>query len=159
LVDSTAKVEKMTLLASSSFNTKVAFSLGATVAPDTLLEAKLTSDVSIVAANRQLVKCITTDPITSFCTALRVKDSWCGDPHAEPAKGQVDYQVKDSEFWADIDDVSPIGLLFNDRRLSCSTQKAGIDSQEQPAISKQLITGCCAGYCPHFSNSSVGCQV
>src|SRR5918999_5680120 len=34
-----------------------------------------------------------------------------------------------------------------------------IDSQQHPAVSKQLITGCCAGHCPHFSNLSVGCQV
>jgi hypothetical protein len=35
---------------------------------------------------------------------------------------------------------------------------SGIDSQQYPPISKQLITGSCSCQCPHLSNVSVGCQ-
>jgi hypothetical protein len=33
-----------------------------------------------------------------------------------------------------------------------------IDSQQHPASSKELITGCCAGRCPYLTYISVGCQ-
>jgi Zn-dependent protease len=33
------------------------------------------------------------------------------------------------------------------------------DTQQHPALSKQLITGCRCSHCPHFLNVSIGCQV
>jgi len=110
LVVSAAKVDSMTLIASSSSNTKVALSLGATVALDAPLEAKLTSDVSIVATNQEFVKFITMEPTTAFCSALRVKDPWWRHPYvmtladADTGPEGID-SAGDREFWEDVDDI------------------------------------------------------
>lgn len=110
LVVSVARVEKMTLLASASRNTKLALSLGAEISPNAATEVKLTADVSIVATNQQLVQCIASHPITAFCTALRVKDSWWRSPDIGTlARGEdvpLDAaQASDDEFWEDVDDI------------------------------------------------------
>ncbi len=110
LVTSVAKVDKMTLIASSSANTTVALSIGATVADTAALEAKLTSDVSIVATNQQLVRCVTVEPMTAFCTALRVKDPWWRSPYVSTLDRPVATEeslaeAKDEEFWEDVDEL------------------------------------------------------
>lgn len=108
LVVSTAQVERMTLIASSSSNTKVALSLNATVAQDAPLEIKLTSDATIVAANQEFVKCIIMEPATAFCSALRVRDPWWGSPGVgtlSKANNKNITDIEDNQFWEDIDNL------------------------------------------------------
>ena len=110
LVTSVARVERMTLLASTSAKTQVSLSLGAKINPAADLAAKLTSDISIVAANQEFTHYITPKPMIAFCTAIRVKDSfWRGYDigtlnEATPKKKPVD-KMKDRDFWEDIDKV------------------------------------------------------
>jgi len=110
LVTSVAKVDKMTLIASSSANTSVALSIGATVADTAAFEAKLTSDVSIVASNQQLIRCVIVEPAIAFCTALRVKDPWWRSPYVKTLESSVGTEssfaeAKDEEFWEDVDEL------------------------------------------------------
>jgi len=107
LVISTAQVKRMTLIASSSSNTKVALSLNATVAQDAPLEVQLTSDATIVAANQEFVKCIIMEPATAFCSALRVRDSWWGSPVVGTLSKANNKNITDidNQFWEDIDNL------------------------------------------------------
>jgi hypothetical protein len=112
LVISVATVEKMTLIASSSANATVALSLGATVVQDAPVEAKLTSDVSIVQTNQQIVQRITSNPTIAFCSALRVKDPWWRSPYISTLERRgiddainID-QTEENEFWEDVDVIS-----------------------------------------------------
>src|SRR5690606_27329517 len=58
LVTSVATISRMTLIASTSANTQLALSLGANVSANAALSAKLTSDVAIVATNREVTHSI-----------------------------------------------------------------------------------------------------
>jgi hypothetical protein len=112
LVISVAKVAKMTLIASTSSNAKVALSIAGTVSPDASMEAKLTADCSITAANQQLFKCLTNKPMTAFCSALRVKDRWWGDVNVgtlSTVRVRKDVRsASDQDFWENMDDdISP----------------------------------------------------
>ena len=113
LVTSTAKVDRMTLLTSSSSNTKIALSIEANVASNANSEILITSNVKIAATNQKLFQCISTKPMTAFCSALRIKDSggWWRDPYIntldsininEDKTISID-DISDEEFWEDID--------------------------------------------------------
>ena len=107
LVTGVATVNRMTLLASSSANTRVALSLGGQVAAAAPLEVSLTADASIVGMNQQLIKCITVAPAVAFCTAIRVKSSWWADPkigQLRITKGKSDpLAASHDAFWEDVD--------------------------------------------------------
>lgn len=109
LIVSIAKVDRMTLLAASSSNTKVSLSVGANMVSTASLEAKLTSDVTIMATNQELVHCITRQPTVAFCTGLQVRDSfWRGYEIGNLGTKSVDViptdKARDIEFWEDMDD-------------------------------------------------------
>lgn len=76
LVHSVSVVQRMTLVASESTNTKVAISLGGTVPIHMPLVLQLTADASFDHSNNAFVKWASADPMTAFCSALRVKKSW-----------------------------------------------------------------------------------
>lgn len=102
-------VDNMTLLASTSRNTKIAISLGATVADGAAMSAKLTASPSIAWSNQQFSKFISHEPATTFCRALRVKEHWFHDPTVEPLEaakepGNVE-GATENEFWEDVDDL------------------------------------------------------
>jgi hypothetical protein len=107
LVTSIATVDKMTLLASRTRNTKVALSLSATVAPTGAPELKLTSGATIIATNAQITQCITTKPTVAFCAAIRVRDPWWSHPDIRTlAKGTVPRKPMTASyknFWEDVD--------------------------------------------------------
>jgi len=110
LVVLVAKVDSMTLIASTSSDTKVALSSGATVSANASLEAKLTSDVSIAATNKEFMQYIIIEPTNTFCSALRVRDSWWHHPYVKTlADAGTDAEDMDSaddeEFWEDVDDI------------------------------------------------------
>jgi hypothetical protein len=107
LVTGIATVDRMTLLASSSANTRVALSLGGQVSAAMPLEASLTADASIVGMNQQLIKCITSIPAVAFCTAIRVKSPWFGDPNIGQLKITREkgdpLTASHDAFWEDVD--------------------------------------------------------
>jgi len=107
LVTSTATVDKMTLLASRTSDTKVALSLTAPAVPNAPVEVKLTAGATIMATTAQITQCITSDPIVAFCSGIRVRDSWWSGPtiktldRAKVMKDAV--AASDREFWEDVD--------------------------------------------------------
>jgi hypothetical protein len=114
LVISIATVKKMTLLASSTRNTTLALSLSGNVNPTAPVEVNLTAGASIMAQSQQIIQCVTTEPITAFCSAIRVRDNWWSNPEI----GSLDKLVvpnnvadvanaSEQEFWQDMDDFSP----------------------------------------------------
>jgi hypothetical protein len=107
LVTSLATVDKMTLLASRTSDTKVALSLSAPIVPNAPAEVKLTAGATIVATSAQITQCITSDPIVAFCSAIRVRDSWWSGPTIKTLdRAQVEKnatEASDGEFWEDVD--------------------------------------------------------
>lgn len=78
LVTGVATVQKMTLLAAKSANTKVALNFNADITPQTPKKVQLTADVSVVATSQSLTQCILNSPSPAFCTAMRVRTDWLG---------------------------------------------------------------------------------
>lgn len=107
LVTSVGKVQRMTLLASSSRNTRVTLSLGGKVNPAGPYEAKLTAGASIMATSEQVTQCITRRPMMVFCSALRIRDGWFSSPEIGTLDVSADARLvrsaPDCEFWEDAD--------------------------------------------------------
>ena len=78
LITGVATVQKMTLLAAKSANTKVALNFNADVTPQTPQKVQLTADISVVATSQSLTQCIVNSPGPAFCTAMRVRKDWLG---------------------------------------------------------------------------------
>lgn len=104
LVTSVATISRMTLIASTSANTQLALSLGANVSANAALSAKLTSDVAIVATNREVTHSIVNEPAPAFCSGLRVQERWFRSPdigsletRAETARAAS--EASDNAFW------------------------------------------------------------
>jgi hypothetical protein len=112
LITTIGRVERMTLIASTTANTNVALSLGATVSSSAPLEAKLTADISIGYMNQQVTQCVTTEPTVAFCLGQRVRDPWWKSPEIGTlAAGRVaspnDWEsAPDEEFWESVDAVA-----------------------------------------------------
>jgi hypothetical protein len=112
LVTSVATVNQMTLLASSTRNTNVALSLSGKFQPNAPAEVKLTAGASIVAQSNQIIQCVTTEPMTAFCSAIRVRDHWWSSPgigslkkRVVPKNGTSVATAPDKEFWENADDI------------------------------------------------------
>jgi hypothetical protein len=107
LVTSISTVEKMTLLASRTKNTKVALSLNAPMPANNALELKLTAGATIVATNAQITQCITTEKIVAFCSAIRVRDPWWSRAGigtlGVTKKGQDPLAASRKAFWENVD--------------------------------------------------------
>ena len=67
LLTSVATVDRMTLIASTTSGTNVAMSVSGQFDPAAPLELKLTAGASVVAANRQIIQAVVSDPATAFC--------------------------------------------------------------------------------------------
>ena len=112
LITAIGTVERMTLIASTTANTNVALSLGATVASAAPLEAKLTADISIGFMNQQVTQSVTTEPTVAFCLGLRVKDPWWKSPDVGTLEGRRTAAPEDwrsatrEEFWEDFDTIA-----------------------------------------------------
>jgi hypothetical protein len=78
LITGVATVQKMTLLAAKSANTKVAVNFDANVTPQAPQRIQLTADVSVVATSQSLTQCILNSPGPAFCTAMKVRTNWLG---------------------------------------------------------------------------------
>ncbi|MBV9771534.1 MAG: hypothetical protein JOZ32_18330 [Bryobacterales bacterium] len=114
LVTSAATVERMTLIASVSSNTKVALALSGQVAQNGPLEAQFTAGASVLATSNEIIQCILDEPRAAFCSAIRVKDPWWrfwshGDVGSLAARAiSKDPEIaSDDEFWEGIDDLDP----------------------------------------------------
>lgn len=109
LVTSVASASKMTLLASTSRDTKVVLSVSATTATATAIEARLTSNASISATNQQVTQCITNAAMPVGCSGLRVRDPWWRSPdisNLEAFAPQRDVEAAtDEEFWEDVNEL------------------------------------------------------
>ena len=109
LITGIATASKMTLIVSSSGNTKLMLSASGAVAQTALTAASLTADVSIAAVNEQVENWIFDTPSPIGCTGIRVRDPWWSwarpdiedlqdiAPTLDPAT------ASDDEFWDDLD--------------------------------------------------------
>ena len=109
LVTAVAYADRMTLLASTSKDTKVALSLSGTVTKTTPLSAQLTAGASIAATNNELTQCITDAPGPVGCRAIRVRDRWWQSAAdiGDLATIAPDDSIEDAsynEFWQYIDE-------------------------------------------------------
>lgn len=107
LVTSVSTVERMTLLASSTSGTNVALALNGQFDPASPIEVQLTAEASIVATNHELIQCVTTEKITAFCSAVRVRDRWWSHPevvtlekHLAP---DIALTASSDDFWESVD--------------------------------------------------------
>ena len=100
-------VQQITLLAAQSQNTKLTLALSGQVASSAAMEAKLTSNASLVRTNSALVQWIMNEPSTAFCNAVRVKERWFSSPDVvplesvEPAAGSLQ-AAPDADVWENI---------------------------------------------------------
>jgi hypothetical protein len=109
LVTSIATVDRMTLLASRSSNTKIALNLSGDYA-HAVAKTELTTGVSIVATNQQITQRILTEPMVAFCSGIRVRDAWwkpwdpikIGDLGDRTKQKDPD-TASDADFWENID--------------------------------------------------------
>jgi hypothetical protein len=112
LVTGIATAQRMTVLASRTRGTKVALGLAGEVTPNAPLELKFTADASILATSHQITQCIANEPLTAFCSAIRVSDTFWSSPttgalaHRTIVKKDV-AAAADAEFWEEVDDVGP----------------------------------------------------
>jgi hypothetical protein len=110
LVNSVAKVERMTLIASRTSNTDVALALSGQVAQTDPLEAQFTAGASVLATSHEIIQCIPDEPRAAFCSAIRVKDPWWrfwspADTGTLSLKGAPKDPISAAadEFWEDVD--------------------------------------------------------
>jgi hypothetical protein len=111
LINQVAHVDRMTLIASTTANTKVALGIGANVGPQTPFESTLTADVHIAFATQQLTQCIFVRPTVAFVGGLRVRDEWWrkrpsvyGVLSSKPTQLAMDAEPADrEEVWEDCD--------------------------------------------------------
>ena len=111
LVTAVSTVERMTLLASQTRDTKLALSLDGQVAENAALEAKLTGGVSILSTSHNVTSCITTEPAPAFCEGWRIKASWwkptdVGTLSISAVNEEAEAASPD-DFWEKMDDVAP----------------------------------------------------
>jgi hypothetical protein len=114
IVTSTGTVDKMTLLAADSSDTRVFLSLGARVDSISSLEIKLTSGVTLTQANKSLINIISEEPAVRFCRAQKVKSSFwrgkyvgtLGGREIPPPYEEDEGEATDSDFWQDIDELT-----------------------------------------------------
>jgi hypothetical protein len=103
LITSVATVEKMTLLASKSSDTKVALSVSGSVASDTPTAIDLTTDAALLAINKAITQAITAKRGPAFCKGLRVHESWFTDPEIRVLDAAKPDQTDEQDFWEDFD--------------------------------------------------------
>jgi len=100
VITGVATVEKMTLLAAKSANTKVALNFKADVTPQTPAKVQLTSEVSMVATSQSLTQCLINTRSPAFCTAMRVRKDWLGRPKFGALAPQTAPPA--AEFWEEV---------------------------------------------------------
>jgi hypothetical protein len=71
-----AYAEKMTFVASEDDRTKVALALSGEVPAGEVLSAQLTAGISVAAANKRIVRAISSVAGPVGCRALRICDEW-----------------------------------------------------------------------------------
>jgi hypothetical protein len=98
LITGVATVQKMTLLAAKSADTKVSLNFSGDLAPEqSPIKAKLTADVSIAAVSKSITQCIFNTPAPAFCTAVRVRKDWLGRSRVATAAPRP--LPPENEFW------------------------------------------------------------
>ena len=110
LVIELSTVNRLTVIASRSADTKLSLAIDANVATSTATEAKLTAGVSIVRTNHDVISCITSEPGPAFCAAMRVRSHWfrpedvgmlaVADEELESSRSAAD-----EKFWEDVDEL------------------------------------------------------
>lgn len=107
LVNSVGTVNRMTLLASRSGDSKVALEFGGNTSESASPEFQLTSDARIVAMRNEITQCITTEPMTAFCSGIRVVDRWFRDSKtgtlSQPTSASDICGADVQEVWEDAD--------------------------------------------------------
>jgi|GEM_PF-3798612 len=112
LITSVAMAEKMTLLASSNRNSKVALDVEASVTASAALKTQLTSGVSLQRMTENVIHSISSEPSAAFCSAVRVKSSWFSDPEIRTLEAVAPLvhkleTARDDEFWENADPTLP----------------------------------------------------
>ena len=110
LVTGIGKVERLTLIASRSRDTKVAIAFRGQVDASAPVEVQLAAGATILTQNKELIQCMPDGPAVAFCQGMRVRDPWWkfwGHPDIrdleKPAEPQDEAAASDEEFWEDMD--------------------------------------------------------